>query len=134
MLLVETYIAPVEGKGMALFAKVPISKGTVYWRRDESFDRLFTPETLGRLPLNVISYIQIHGFQEVTGNWYLCGDNARFTNHSLDPNFINHYDEAGLVDYCFTDRDIAAGEEIVCDYYDTCQSCASGLPFEEVLN
>ena len=134
MLMVETYIAPVVGKGIGLFAKSVIQKGTVYWRRNEAFDRLFTPEILNTLPEHIVSYIQKHGFQEVSGNWYLCGDNARFTNHSLDPNFINHYDTEGLVDYCFTDRDIVADEEIVCNYYDTCQSCANGLPFDDILN
>lgn len=134
MLLVETYIAPVAGKGFGLFAKTAIPKETTYWLRNEAFDRLFTPELLDALPSNVAAYIQKHGFQEVNGNWYLCGDNARFTNHSLEPNFINHFDGSGLVDYCYTDRDIAADEEILCNYFDTCQSCANGLPFENFLD
>jgi uncharacterized protein len=133
MLFVETYIAPVEGKGIGLFARTKIGKGTIYWFRNENFDRLFTPEALATFPANVATYIQKHGFLEVTGNWYLCGDNARFTNHSKTPNFINHFDASGLVDYCFTDRDILAGEEILCNYFDTCQSCANGLPFDEIL-
>jgi hypothetical protein len=134
MLLVETYVAPVEGKGIGLFAKALIARGTTYWRRNEAFDRLFTPEMVAAFPANIIDYVQKYGFQESSGNWYLCSDNARFTNHSLDPNFINHFDESGLVDYCFTDRDIAADEEILCNYFDTCRSCANGLPFEEILN
>jgi SET domain-containing protein len=134
MLLVDSYVAPVEGKGIGLFAKDVIAKETIYWQRNETFDRLFTLSALAKFPANVLSYIQKYGFQEVTGNWYLCGDNARFTNHSLQPNFISHFDGSGLVDYCFTDRDIAAGDEILCNYFDTCQSCANGLPFEEVLN
>jgi SET domain-containing protein len=134
MLLVETYVASAEGKGIGLFAKDLIARGTTYWRRDEAFDRVFTPDKLAAFPANIINYIQKYGFQESSGNWYLCGDNARFTNHSLNPNFMNHFDEHGLVDYCFTNRDIAAGEEILCNYFETCQSCANGLPFVEILN
>ncbi|HZY36202.1 MAG TPA: SET domain-containing protein [Mucilaginibacter sp.] len=134
MLLVETYIAPVESKGVGLFAKTLIPKGTTYWVRNENFDRIFKSDMLESFPSNVIAYIQKHGFLEITGDWYLCGDNARFTNHSLSPNFINHFDDAGLVDYCFADRDIHPDEEILCNYFETCQSCANGLPFDEILN
>ena len=134
MLLVETYIAPVAGKGIGLFAKTSILKGETYWLRNEAFDRIFSPEVLTKFPRNVIEYIQKHGFLEVNGNWYLCGDNARFSNHSVNSNSVNHFDASGLIDRCFAAFDIAANEEITCNYFDTCQSCANGLPFEEILD
>lgn len=40
----------------------------------------------------------------------LCGDNARFMNHSFEPNCD---DRTGVT---FALRDILAGEELTCDY------------------
>lgn len=41
----------------------------------------------------------------------LCGDNARFMNHSFEPNCD---DDGG--EFTTAARDIEAGEELTCDY------------------
>ncbi len=132
MLLLETFIDLSPGKGIGLFAKENISKGTKYWIRNEIFDNVFTPLQITSLEKITIDYIKKHGFLEVSGNWYLCGDNARFSNHSNDPNSRNIYDENNLVQYTIAVRDIKTGEEISCDYQEICWDCKEGLNFKNI--
>ncbi|MBI2274709.1 MAG: SET domain-containing protein-lysine N-methyltransferase [Bacteroidetes bacterium] len=132
MLLVETFIDCTRHKGVGLFAKEFIKQGTIYWVRNESFDRLFTEETLSNLDPFAIRYIEKYGFLETSGNWYLCNDNARFSNHSDNPNSDNHLDEFGVVQYCTASRDINKGDEILCDYTKVCQTCKNGVDFESL--
>ncbi len=129
MLLVETFINCTAGKGVGLFAKKPIAKGTVYWIRNESFDRVFTLEHKNSLEPIAAEYLEKYGFMEANGNWYLCNDNARFSNHSNKPNSYNHFDDHGIVKYCTTSKDILEGEEILCDYTEVCQTCKEGVNF-----
>ena len=130
MLLVETFTDCTRHKGVGLFAKEFIQQGTTYWVRNELFDRLFTPAMLTALNPIAIRYIEKYGFLEKSGNWYLCNDNARFSNHSNDPNSENHYDQFGIVQYCTAARDILKGEEILCDYTKVCMTCKDGVDFE----
>ncbi|MBS1526683.1 MAG: SET domain-containing protein [Bacteroidetes bacterium] len=130
MLIVETYIGPVSGKGIGLFAGQFIPKGSVYWIRDLNFDREFSPDELEALQEPGRTYIQKHGFLQSDGKWYLCGDNARFSNHSDQPNSINQFDDHQRIIKCVAAIDICEGEEITCDYRDTCRTCANGLPFD----
>lgn len=130
MLLVETFIECTSLKGVGLFAKEFIKRGTTYWVRNESFDRVFTQERLSSLDGFAIRYIEKYGFLETSGDWYLCNDNARFSNHSYDSNSENHCDALGIVQYCTASRDINIGEEILCDYTKVCQTCKNGVDFE----
>ena len=52
-----------------------------------------------------------------TGKGVLCADDARFMNHSDRPNTHSGTDERGYVT-TIASRDIRAGEEITCDYYE----------------
>ena len=129
MLIVETYLDFSHGKGVGLFAKANILKGTKYWIRNEFFDKIFRPDDFEKLEKISIDYIQKHGFLEISGNWYLCGDNARFTNHSYTPNSENKYDSNNLVEYSYALQDIKIGEEIFCDYTKICEACKDGPIF-----
>lgn len=131
MLLVETYIAHSPGKGIGLFAKASIPKGTIYWVRNEVFDKVISEDQIKVFNDLAADYIVMHGFKEVTGNWYLCGDNARFSNHSREPNSLNRFGEDGLIAHSYAARDIAENEEILCDYTNTCQTCINGVPFDD---
>lgn len=133
MLLVDTYINLSPGRGLGLFAKYDIPNGTQYWMRNELFDKLITQEILHKLPQITIDYIQKYGFQETTKNWYLCGDNAKFTNHSPVPNTLNHFDTNGLNIFSIVNRNIKAGEEIFLDYTEICMTCKDGLLFTESI-
>jgi len=130
MLLVETYIEISEGIGIGLYAKNRILKGTKYWVRNEIFDKIISPSQLLRLNKLAINYIKKYGFLEVSGNWYLPGDNDRFTNHSKSSNTLNHFDNGGLLQYATVTKDIEIGEEILCDYSEICLTCKNGVFFE----
>mgnify|MGYP001361032842 CR=1 FL=1 len=130
MLLVKTFIAYSANKGIGLFADQLIPKNVKYWKRDEVFDNIFTPFQISSLEVIAVEYIKKHGFLETSGNWYLCNDNGRFSNHSDNPNSRNLVDEKGLVQFSVTTRDILKGEEILCDYKEICLDSKNNLGFD----
>ncbi len=130
MLLISTFLKNSPARGIGLFAKKFIPKDTVYWKRNERFDRIFDANQMAEFEQLVRDYIMYHGFLEINGNWYLCGDNARFSNHSDVPNTKNHFDSQGIVQFSTTIVDIQIDEEILIDYADTCQTCLSGVSFQ----
>jgi SET domain-containing protein len=130
MLIVETYLAESSGKGIGLFAKNIIPKGTIWWIRNENFDKLINQEKLNSYDDLAIAFITNYGFLEPTQNWYLCIDNARFSNHSDVPNSINNLNTSGEIISCSAIKDIPADEEILCNYRETCLTCLNNLGFE----
>ena len=52
--------------------------------------------------------------EKSSGLYVLCGDDARFFNHSADPNCLDLDDGAGGITVAH--RDIQRGEELTCDY------------------
>lgn len=129
MLLVETYLDYSEGKGLGLFAKHRIPKGEVYWIRNELFDKIITPCELSQLNELAIAYVKHYGCLEQNGNWYLCGDNARYSNHSNESHCVNVFTNEGLIFKLITGRSIESGQEILCDYRELCQTCNNGVDF-----
>ncbi|MCP4382306.1 MAG: SET domain-containing protein [Hyphomicrobiales bacterium] len=110
MLRVKTYIAPSPIAGIGLFAASPIRRGQLIWKRDEGLDRDYD---LRDFPENSIARDTLKHYGYRTGRdpvYVLCGDDARFMNHAARPNA----DDVG--DLTIACRDIAAGEEITCDY------------------
>jgi SET domain-containing protein len=112
LLLVRTRIGPSAIHGIGLFAAEPIPRGTVIWQFMPTFDVVFDRSAFERLPreaqLHVDRYAYLDRDQEA---FVLCGDDARFMNHSAAPNTWEASEERTLAA-----RDIAAGEEITCDY------------------
>jgi len=109
MLVVDTYIGPSEINGIGLFAKKNISKGKIVWRFNPFLDLRYTEvENYSRL---IRDYLKKHAYLDEDGDWYLCGDNARFMNHSKTPNLITKNGK----DYAV--RNIKKGEELTIDYY-----------------
>jgi len=133
MLLIETYINISPGRGFGLFAKTNLIVGTKYWVRNEIFDKILLPEELNLLAPIASDYFTKYGFLERTGCWYLCGDNARFSNHSPVPNTQNHFSTSGLLEYCTISKDINIGEEIFIDYTNICLTCKDGVNFSEEI-
>jgi hypothetical protein len=61
---------------------------------------------------------------ERTGLWVLCSDDARYMNHSDQPNLAIQGEDMHAL------RDIAAGEELTCDYREfDLQARTTGKPF-----
>lgn len=111
MLLVETYVAPSGIHGMGCFARDFIPKGTRVWKYDMRVDRGFRESRLSKYPESFQKFVKFHCFA-VDFCWMryliLPGDNDRYMNHSDSPNVFKQY----------AVRDIEAGEEMTCDYWD----------------
>jgi hypothetical protein len=101
---------------MGLFAVEPIAAGTRTWQFVESFDSVYSIEEFGKLSTDHKIAIQHFGYCVQDGmKWVLCGDGALFMNHSVTPNTEPAY-ETGPYGEDVAARDIAAGEELTCDY------------------
>lgn len=111
MFRIPTYLAPSEIHGIGVFTPDPIPAGTRIWEFDERVDWRMSPEALETIPEPFQTQLRRWCFREESGQYVLCGDNAKFMNHSFVPNCD---DPEGP--YTVTNRDIEAGEELTCDY------------------
>jgi SET domain-containing protein len=121
MLLVRTRLGVSEIDGIGLFADENIARGAIIWRFDPSIDQRFSEDMLPRLSLGAREQIEKYSYREKhSGLYVLCGDDARFFNHSTEPNCIDIYEDAAnpddAHDVTLALRDIAKGEELTCDY------------------
>ncbi len=116
MMLVRTRVAPSDIHGMGLFAVEFIPRGTPIWRFEPGFDREFTPEQFSGLPSEAQAHLRWFAYMDrESGAWVLSGDYACFMNHSLDPNTGAPVGATPPI-VTVARRDIAAGEELTCDY------------------
>jgi uncharacterized protein len=114
MLLVNTYVAPSPIEGVGVFAAQPIAAGTRIWRLEPAFDRLIRREELLTMAPMMQAFVDRYAYPLLSDPEVLIVelDNGRFMNHDpLDPNTRFDDPDAG-----FALRDIAAGEEITCNY------------------
>lgn len=113
MLLVETYLQPSPLEGLGVFAAERIRKGALVWTLDPATDLILTEAQLAERPPVYHGYIKRYAYFDRGLNAYLLdGDHARFLNHSGEPNLdFATPDGSGIAL-----RDIAPGEEILCDY------------------
>lgn len=118
MLLVKTKLGQSKIQGIGLFADEFIPKGTVVWRYVSGFDLRFTKKEVDSFPVTARECIYHYSYlSKDTGFYVLCSDDARFYNHSQNPNTKG-------VDLEGTDNevgdiaivDINIGDEITCDY------------------
>ena len=117
MMLIRTRVGPSGIHGMGLFAVEPVAKGTPVWRFETGFDQDFAREQFAALPEPARAHTRWFCFvSKVDGHVILSGDHACFINHSGTNNTGAPPDAPGSVT-TFALRDIAAGEEITCDYW-----------------
>ncbi len=122
MLLVKTKLGPSKIHGIGLFFVFFISKGTVIWKFVPGFDLKFTRQEVDAFPQITQDFIHFYDYVSYnTGYYILCVDNARFTNHSKNPNMIDN-DVLGVVventdgeGASIALRDINLGEELTYD-------------------
>jgi SET domain-containing protein len=118
MILIKTRVAPSGLHGHGLFAVEPVARGTPIWRFLPGFDRDFSPEEFASLPPPAREHTRWFSYvNTANGHFILSGDHACFINHSPTPNTGAPADATGAVTTQAL-RDIPAGEEITCNYFD----------------
>jgi SET domain-containing protein len=111
VLLVDAVVGPSSIQGLGLIANQFVPKGTKVWVFAEGFDIELTDEQLERLSPPAREQALKYSYRYPgTSTHLLCGDDARFTNHSDAPN------TRCRDDHTFATRDIQPGEEITSDY------------------
>ena len=115
--MVPTSLEKSSINGFGIFAPENIPARKLVWEFSPEFDVEFEPDQLALFPLPAREFIlhygnltEPSGRSKLKGVYLLCGDNARFMNHSNHPNI-----SAGTDQNCAL-RDIIAGEELTCDY------------------
>jgi len=131
MLIISSEVGQSKIHGLGVFTKEDVKKGAVIWVSHKDFDLYYTEEQLNRLPEVPRTNMYDHCYKNnKTGKFVLCGDEARYMNHSDEYNVVSQHfsseEEArafGLgdeVDWAegvsVAARDIAKGEELTCDY------------------
>jgi len=113
MLLIPTYVAPSRIEGVGVFAADDIPAGTLIWRLDPNFDRLFSREELAGLSEIHRQFVERYGYPypHDPSLTIIELDNGRFMNHSIAPNTRFSDPDAG-----YTCAAIAAHDELVCNY------------------
>lgn len=115
MLKVDARVGVSRIHGLGLIAHQRIPVGTVVWEFQPGFDLEFTEDDLNQLSeaarRQVLHYCT-GDFCPTRRVWTLSGDDARFTNHSDDPNTQNS--DGGQCTVAV--REIRVGEEITWNY------------------
>jgi SET domain-containing protein len=117
MLVVKTILAPSDIEGLGLFARQHIPKGAIVWTFVPGVDALFDESAIEALPAVTQDICRRYAYLDPNSKKYvLCGDDARFENHSENPNTTGVYPEGQPFGIDIATRDIQEGEEITCDY------------------
>ncbi|RKG93628.1 SET domain-containing protein [Corallococcus carmarthensis] len=111
MLRVKTSVKPSRIQGLGLFAEERIPRGTVIWAFDQPLDQRYWPGDVARMSAAAKAFLARYAYCE-RGTLVLCGDHARFMNHSDVPNCGNNASRTATVAV----RDIEPGEELTDDY------------------
>jgi SET domain-containing protein len=114
MLVIATYLAQSGIHGLGVFAGRGVRKGEVVSRFMPPFDVHYPAELLAALTPAEQNYLRNYSyFSRFSQLWILPGDHDRYMNHSEEPNVGMH--PSGSTENVAL-RDIAAGEELTCDY------------------
>ncbi|MEK7560251.1 MAG: SET domain-containing protein [Patescibacteria group bacterium] len=127
MLLVKTKLGPSKIHGIGLFADEFIPKNTPIWKFSPGLDIKLTERELAKLPQNAQYFIQHYCYHSIVDKKYvILFDDARFFNHSSNPNVISMDipdDPEGME---IALRDIQPSEELLCDCREFDTDCAEG--------
>ena len=113
MMTVRCYLAPSAIEGLGVFAAEPIARGDIVWRFDPEFDRAIERGAIEDASEQTREFMERYTYDHPTDPDYviLDADEGRFMNHSGTPNLDFSYPDRGVA-RC----DIAADEELTCDY------------------
>lgn len=120
MFIVKTKVKESKIHGKGLFADQDIKKGQIIWKYNPLIDRRIPQKKLLQLPSFVQKFIKYYSYLNDWGEFVLCGDGARYINHSDNPNtedkmtFWNKlFRREGI---SIASRNIKKGEEITSKY------------------
>lgn len=117
MLLIKTKIGKSPIHGIGLFADEFIAAETVIWKFSDLIDLCFDEKQIDELSETVKEQISRYFYRDKrSGTFVLCGDDARFFNHSTAPNCLDFYDYKDLGRVTITAREIKKGEELTRNY------------------
>jgi uncharacterized protein len=118
MLLISASVKPSPIHGLGCFTNEKIEKGKVIWVLDDRIDRQIPAAELEALPKPVQEFLLMYAYSKTRQGqkvYILCGDHARHMNHSEAPNSASTGPDLEM-DVAI--RDIEAGEELTCNYYE----------------
>jgi SET domain-containing protein len=115
MMLVRTFIAPSEIQGLGVFAGEFIPGGSYLWVLNPKFDIFLYREEIATLPAHMQDYVARYSYPhlEIDGVRIVDCDDGKFMNHNVRPNT-----DFRVFDKGYAIVDIAAGEEITCNYFE----------------
>lgn len=116
MLRVKTRLGLSMIDGIGLFANQFIPQDTIVWEYNPLIDLKLREDEIQSLAEGARQQVQKYSYRdEMTGLYIFCGDDARFFNHSDDPNCadVNWGPFGGRT---IAARDIQSGEELTCNY------------------
>ena len=108
MLVVKTSLKEFKGKGIGLVAEQDIKKGESTWKFNQVIDHYIKEKDITE---EMKEFFKIYGCKK-DGTYLLNIDNARFTNHSKNPNTKSLGEEKDNIAI----KDIKPGEEITINY------------------
>lgn len=113
MFVINTYIAKSDIEGVGVFTAEAVKAGQVISKFEPEFDRLIPTRAYLAAPAHLKALLDRYAFPHPEKPEFIVYevDNSRFMNHSKTPNTDYSDFAAGRAL-----RDIAAGEELTCDY------------------
>ncbi len=118
------WISEAVGHGVRATRDIP--RGCIVWTQD-ALDRVFEPSVVSAMAPPVRALVHRFAHRDARGRFIMCWDAGRNVNHSCAPNLrgVGPW-------FMVARREIAAGEEITCDYAE-CNlaaplECACGSP------
>ena len=110
MFTVATMVKSSPIQGVGVFAAQFIPAGTAIWTFTHGVDWKLAPEEISSFPQPFQARLRRYCYLDESGVYILCGDNAKFMNHSEAPNCDDRGEVTSAID------DIQVGEELTCDY------------------
>src|SRR5688572_5776758 len=116
MLRVKTRLGLSRIDGIGLFADQFIPHDTVVWEFNPLIDLKLREDEIATLADGARQQVQKYSYRdEFTGLYIFCGDDARFFNHSEEPNCVD-VTWGPFGGRTIAGRDIRQGDELTCNY------------------
>ena len=116
MLRVKTRLGLSKIDGIGLFANQFIPRDTIVWEFNPLIDLRLREDEIQTLAEGARQQVQKYSYRdELTGLYIFCGDDARFFNHSDDPNCVD-VNWGPFGGRTIAAIDIAQGDELTCNY------------------